>query len=1037
MSLKKLRHCSVLAFTLLLTIGCFTTTYAQQSTAPKAGEIQLTGTIKDELNNPIAGVDVQNKNTSKHTLTDETGAFAIFASKGDSLIANFVGYNRYAWKFTDRIVYDFAMATVSGSLDNVVVVGYGKQKKISLVGAQSTVNIEDLKQPVANLSATLAGRIAGLVGVQRTGLPGSNSADIWIRGISTFNGSNDAGPLVIVDGVQGRDLNAFDPEDISSFTILKDASATAVYGAQGANGVILITTKKGKVGKPVLMFNYNQGIISFTKTPDLTNADQYMNLRNEAQVASGLIPEYSQAYIDSTKAGNQPYLYPSVNWMKELFKSSAVTRRANFSARGGTETTKYYTSLAYYDETSLLRTDNLQSYNADTRFRRYNFTNNVDMDWTKTTKFSLGLQGYVSNTSYPGVNPQDAFARVMQTNPVLYPKMYPGNLVPAVNQSSDAQPNPYALITQTGYQTIFSSQLYSNASLTQDFGFILKGLSAHTMFSFDNWNQHTIARARYRSTYMIDKTNPYQEDGSLNLVVMSQGSDALSYGRGNNSNRQFYTETAINYDNSFGKHHVTAMILYNQSSETEAFATDVTSSLPYRKQGFAGRATYSWSDKYFAELNFGYNGSENFAPSNRYGFFPSMGVGWVLSNEEFFKPVLDVFSFFKIRYSNGAVGAGGGGRRFGFLTIVTDGAAGYTFGDGTNNTGYGGVAISDYGVDVRWAKSHKQDVGVEFKTLNDLLSVTVDYFKEHRTGVFLQRGSLPGYLGLQNNPWGNLGVIDNQGFDGTVELAPFSWGKTSWTFRGTFSYNKDQVIQNDDPVQPNSYMERRGRNYLATYGYVADGLFQSQKEIDNSADQSALGNQRPGDIKYKDLNGDGVINSDDITKIGNGDVPNWVYGFGFNVTYKNFNFGAFFQGVAGADRLLNGDGIIPFNNSTGAERSNLFAVAEDRWTEENHAENPFYPRLAYGNAANKNNAAVSTWWEKSIDFLRLKTVDLGYYLPKNTFSSIGLKTARIYVQGVNLFYWSKFKLWDPELNTSNGSVYPNTRSVTLGIQANF
>lgn len=1010
---------------------------AQGNDRVSAGEIQVTGTIKDRLNQPLVNVSIYNKTTGKSMVTDSKGTFSISAHKGDSLFASMVGYVIQGFAVNDLIVFNLTLEAQSGSMNDVVVVGYGQQKKISLVGAQSSVNVEDLKQPIANLSATLAGRISGLVGVQRTGLPGSNSADIWIRGISTFNGSNDASPLIIVDGVQGRDLNAFDPEDIASFSILKDASATAVYGAQGANGVILITTKKGRAGKVNLMANYNQGFVSFTKTPKLANAEQYMTLRNEAESASGISPEYSQAYIDTTLAGNQPYLYPNVDWMDVLFKDAASNRRVNFSARGGSENVQFYTSLAYYDETSLLRTDELQRYKADTRFRRYNFTSNVDMNWTKTTKFSLGIQGYITNTDYPGTNPQDIFGRVMQTNPVLYPKMYEGNLLPAVNSSTDAQPNPYGLATQTGYQNIFSSQIYTNANLNQDLGFWVKGLSFHGLFSFDTYNSHTINRTRQRSTYLIERTDPYSEDGSLNLVILTNGSDALSYSRSNNGTRQFYAETGINYDRSFGGHHVTGMVLYNQNSETEAFASDVTSSLPYRKQGIAGRGTYSWQDKYFGEFDFGYNGSENFASNNRYGFFPSLGVGWVLSNEDFFKPLTSIFQFFKIRYSNGYVGAAGGGRRFGYRTIVSDDANGITFGNGTNNISYSGVAISDYGVDVRWAKSHKQDLGWEFKMLDSRLNVTLDYFKEHRTDVFLQRGTLPAYVGLQNSPWGNLGIINNEGFDGTVELNAIQWGPTSWSFRGTFSYNKDKVIENDQAPQPYPYMDSRGYNYLSTFGYIASGLFQSQNEIDNSPDQSAVGSQRVGDIKYKDLNGDGRIDVNDRTRIGNGDIPNWTYGFGFNVTFKSFYVGAFFQGIEGAQRLISGDGIIPFNNGSGPERSNLFAIAEDRWTEENHAENPFYPRLGYGTAVNANNSVASTWWIKNIDFLRLKTVDLGYYLPSSAFHNIGLKNTRVYLQGVNLLYWSKFKLWDPELNTANGTSYPNTRTISIGLQANF
>jgi hypothetical protein len=350
-----------------------------------------------------------------------------------------------------------------------------------------------------------------------------------------------------------------------------------------------------------------------------------------------------------------------------------------------------------------------------------------------------------------------------------------------------------------------------------------------------------------------------------------------------------------------------------------------------------------------------------------------------------------------------------------------------------------GLVITDYGTNVTWATSHKQDVGLEFRTLKEKLSVTVDVFKEKRSGVLLQRESLSSFVGLNNAPWGNLGVIQNKGIDATIELTPVKIAKDlTIDMRATFTYNRDKVLENDQPVQPYAYMEKRGTNYNATFGYVAEGLFADQADIDKHANQSIFSNSiHPGDIKYKDLNKDGVINANDIQRIGNGDVPTTIFGYGVNLSWKGFYIGVFFQGALGADRLIGGDGIIPFNNSTGPERSNLFAIAEDRWTEDNPNPNAFYPRLAYGNTDNKNNAQGSSFWVKDISFIRLKTADLGYNLPKGTLRSIGMKNARIYVQGLNLFYWSKFKLWDPELNTSNGTNYPNTRSVNVGVQANF
>jgi len=818
-------------------ISCvFLLLHVDQQLFAQDSKADISGIVRDELSAAIKGVTVLNKATGQVQLTDELGRFKIEAFRGDSIIFSHMGYKNYTMRVGSVTSLNITPNADDKSINEVVVVGFGQQKKISVVGAQSTVNVEELKQPVANLSASLAGRVAGLVGVQRTGLPGSDGADLWIRGISTFNRSgNNAGPLVVVDGVQGRDINSFDPEDIASFAILKDAAATSVYGVAGGNGVILITTKKGTSGKPTLMFNYNQGLTSFTKRPELTDGVSYMLLRNEAQVATGLTPEYSNNYINNTILGTDPYLYPNVDWMEQLFAKTSNNRRANFSARGGSEFANYYVAAAYYDETSLLRTDDLQKYNASTRFKRYNFTSNVGMNWTKTTKFDLGIQGYISDLNLPGVNPQDAFRNVMQTNPVLYPAMYPGDFVPGVS-SAGAQPNPYAQITQTGYKNTFSNQIMTNARLTQDLSFWVPGLTFNALYSFDIWNTHTIGRTRTRSTYLMNRLFPYDTEGNPILNIISQGSNDLSYSRENNGNRQFYTEASFTYNTVIGQDHsISALLLYNQRERTEAFAEDVTSSLSYRNQGIVGRVTYGFSDKYFVEGNFGYSGSENFAPGYKYGFFPSFGLGWVVSNEKFFAPLANTINFMKLRYSNGIVGDGGnGGRRFGYLTLVNtnvDGG-GYTFGNGTNNTGYGGLRITDYGTNVRWAESHKQNLGLELKFLNSKLSLVADLFKERRSGVFLQRESLPDFVGLNSPPWGNLGIIENKGIDGTLELSPFRIAKDLYLdLRATYTYNKDKVIENDMPLQPYQYMERRGQNYLSIYGYVADGLFQCTVQV--------------------------------------------------------------------------------------------------------------------------------------------------------------------------------------------------------------
>jgi TonB-linked outer membrane protein, SusC/RagA family len=1000
--------------------------------------ITVTGVVKDKMDQPIPGVSVvvQNKNT-QGTTSDVDGKFKIDALSTDVLVFTHTGYIELIRPINNTLVMEVVMEAKAGSLEDVIVTSYGgKQKKISVVGAQSTVSAKELQHPVANLSTMLAGRVAGVVGVQRSGLPGSNSADIWIRGIQTF-GNNPSGALVIIDGVQGRDLNSVDPEDIESFTILKDASSTAVYGSLGANGVILINTKKGKAGKVKIMANYNHGTTSFTKVPKLADAKTYMELKNEALIASGQAPQFTQEYMDSTLSGTaNPYRFPNVDWMDLLFKKYSFNKRLNVSATGGSENTKYYTSVAYYDETSLLKTDPQVDYDATTLFRRFNFTSNIDMNLTKSTKFSLYLNGYITNFNEPGAGAGSAFAQAQNASPVFYPPMYPGNLVSGIGYGSTPSPNPWAAVTQTGYVKRFQSKINSSLYLTQDLSFITKGLTARGMYSYDVFNETWERRTRNRSIYYLNQANPYKPDGSLNLEQMIAGTDDLGFSNSNGGTRQFTLEGQLSYDRYFGDHHVYSTVVYNQLSQLNPFNGTLSQFIPFRQQNVAGKVTYSYNDKYFTEVTAGYNGSENYAPANRFGFFPSIGVGWILSKEKFFEPLDNIFQYFKIRYSHGRAGAPGTGSRFGFLTLVTNNARGITFGRPGASMGINGVNISQYGADVRWATAQTQDLGVEFNVLNNKLSFVLDYFRSHRTGVFLTRADFPDYAGLQYNPVGNYGILDVAGFDGTVELQAIQLSKkVSVSFRGNFTYNTDVLRENRQAPFADPYQERRGHNLLAAYGYVAEGIFQSQKEIDNSASQIALGNPRVGDLKYKDLNGDGVIDIYDQTKISRWDVPNFVYGFGANINVGRFYFSIFFQGISGASRLMSGNAAMPF--SGGGNDGNIYAISTDRWTEENKAERPWFPRLGWGANATLNNTVPSTWWVKDMSFLRLKTVDIGYNIPREPFRKIGLTSARIYFSGVNLLYWSKFKLWDPELNTNNGNTYPNTRNMSIGLQANF
>lgn len=999
-------------------------------------DINVTGTVKDRLGIPITGATVKVVGSNTATSTDEKGAFSINVDPKGSIEFSHVGYKAQTITINNTIVWDVVLDANEGNMNEVVVVGYGRQRKISQIGAQSVVNLEDLKQPIANVGAGLAGRLAGLVAVQRTGEPGHDDADIWIRGIATLNNSK---PLILVDGVE-RSLSNLNYDDIASFSILKDASATAVYGVRGANGVVLITTKRGKPGKPEFTFDYLQSVTTFTRLPQMADGITYMNMANEALTTRGETPKYTPDYIANTKAGKDPYLYPNVDWIDKVFKKAGLNRKATLNINGGAPSAFYYVSLGYYDEDGFIRSDPKQPYHSGVGYSRFNFTSNLTLKVTPSTTLEFGLQGYYSNGNYPGINgginPADAsqvnsiFTGVMDLPPVELPLTYPGDTSSGRNPNGGSR-NPFDAAAKSGYANQYKTQLYSNLRLRQSLGMLLKGLSFTTMYAFDSYSELDIDHGKRESDYIANGRNP---DGTLKLQLTYSGSNSLGYNRYNGGNRRVYTESALNYDSTFGKHRVSGLILYNQSEFVNAFADNFTSSIPFRTRGIAGRVTYSFNDKYFAEGNFGYNGSENFAPKNRYGFFPSFGLGWVASNEKFFDPFKNVVSFLKFRFSSGTVGNSDiGSARFAYLDQVnTNNVNGYLF--GTNRQGYSGIQISSYGTDLTWETSLKTNIGMEM-TLLRATTLQVDLFKEHRTGIFLTRGTVPEFVGLTSRPIGNLGIVDNAGIDISLQQNHVQLGRDWYLgMQGNFTYARNKIITNDQPDQKYPWLNRKGQNTLARFGYIAQGLFKDSAEIINSPVQS-FGDIRPGDIKFKDLNGDGVIDAYDQTVIGTGDVPFILYGFGFDLTYKKFSLGAFFQGQAKASIVLGGQSIQPFSGDGGT--GNTYAVITDRWTPENPNQHAFYPRLAFGGPKNANNNQVSTWWQKDASFVKLRTLKASYTFSKGTFQRIGIKSAYIYAIGENVLSFSKFTLWDVELNTSNGIRYPQVAAFSLGLHFDF
>lgn len=1030
---------------------------APASTEQQQNKRKISGRVTDIKGEPLIGVNVTVDGDANGSITNMDGLYEIFVTKKSVVLKfTYIGFKTSEIRTNASTnIYDVTLEEQVNELEETVIVGYGTQRKISNIGAQFSMKMEDIKTPSASLTTTLAGRLAGVVAVQRTGEPGKDAADIWIRGISTPNTSS---PLVLVDGVE-RSFNDIDPEDIESLTTLKDASATAVYGVRGANGVILIKTKPGKVGKPTVSADYYESFTRFTKMVDLADGITYMNAANEAMRNDGIATKYTEDQIRNTIAGKDPYLYPNVDWLKEIFNDWGHNRRVNVNVRGGSEKVAYYASVSYFNETGMTVTDkNIDTYDSKMKYSRYNFTTNLNIDVTPTTKVEIGAQGYLGEGNYPAISSADLYNAAMSISPVEYPKMFFVNgeaFVPGTSTNNNFN-NPYSQATRRGYDNLTKNQIYSNLRVTQDLDMLTKGLKLTAMYAFDVYNEIHVHQDRAESTYnFLDTSVPYDMNGQPILQRIYEGSNVLSYTQETSGNKKTYLEASLNYDRTFNDdHRVSALFLFNQQSKLLYPKGTLEDAIPYRMMGIAGRATYSWKDRYFAEFNIGYNGAENFSPKHRFGTFPAFGVGWVVSNEKFWQPLSKAVSFLKIRYTDGKVGNSEvSDRRFMYLDQMKEnGDYGYKF--GPNGTKWSGYETVNMAVDLIWEESRKQDLGIDLKLFNDDLSIVFDLFKERRENILLKREhSIPSFLGYNTSaPYGNIGIIENKGFDGTIEYNKRINKDWVIALRGNVTFNKDKWIQGELPEQKYEWMNQYGHNINGVKGYVAEGLF-TQAEIDDMARWESLsdankaitpkpfasqfGTVKAGDIKYKDLNNDGQIDAYDQTYISRGDVPTTVYGFGFTVGWKDLSVGMMFQGVAGAERVLNGSSVNPFNGGGGS--GNLYSNIGDRWTEENPDQNAFYPRLSYGSetTSNINNFQKSTWWVRNMNFLRLKTLQISYNLPKPWVNKVHLKNAAVYVMGTNLFTLSRFKLWDPELNTDNGASYPNTTSYSVGINFTF
>lgn len=1013
----------------------------------------ITGTIlTGDTNEPAIGATVYLRNSTTGTVTDVNGKYSITVEGiGGVLEFSYIGYKKQEVAVTGQKTIDIVLQPDTEVLEEVVVVGYGSQKKESVVGAISTLDVTKLTVPGSSISNALAGQLSGIVAMSRSGEPGKNSAaDFYIRGVSSFKGTST--PLVLVDGIE-RDLDLVDTDDIASFSILKDASASAVYGVRGANGVILITTKKGSVGKPQVNVRTEFGFTQPTKRPQMLGSAEWAELYNEAFGSQYYSPEDIEKY----RTNADPDLYPNVDWFDALFDDMAANQRVNLNITGGSDIVKYYVSGAFYNESSIYKNaGNIYGYNPSIRYNKFNFRANVDLNLTKSTVVNFNLANIYEKSFGPGYGDtdNDIWSYTFMTSPNAFPVQYSDGKLSG--PTSDSGNNPWNMLAHSGYREQFWNSAQSLIGVTQDIGELwkpLKGLTANIKFSWDAWNTTLQRRSKTESFY---HARGRAEDGSLIYdrndegiwIPVHTGDENLSFLIGRSGTMTRYLEGSLTYNRVFNEiHRVGALLLYNQKIHTNTQAGSGDNALPYKNQGLAARATYAFKDTYFAEVNLGYNGSENFARGHRFGFFPAVAVGWMMSNEKWFQPATKVIDMLKLKASYGKVGNDdiGGQRRWVYeSTIVNSGSWNY---GSDGNQGGTGIRMGEVeNLNASWEEALKINAGIEFSLFNKI-RVQADYFREERSGIFLQRAGLPAIVGVSTIPYVNIGKTLNQGFDATVEYTHQVNKDLMLTARGNFTFNRNELLNNDEPDWEYKYQNKIGKPFgsggsLQPFGLVAIGLFESQEEIDNSPVQN-FGEYRVGDIKYQDINGDGQIDSQDQIAIGYTNLPEITYGFGGTAQYKNWDFNIFFQGVARTSFFLNGSSIRTPFSSGHPERA---AINEDIygnvWMSTNTPEqnaNVTYPRLSRGSggAGASNNSQTSTWWLRDGAFLRLKSIEIGYSLPKSLLQKSFIKSLRFYAAGNNLLQFSPFKLWDPEKGSSDGSGYPLNRMFSIGFNANF
>ncbi len=1018
---------------------------SREESPPKQQNIMIAGTVTDENGELLPGVNVVLKGTLTGTVTNMHGEYMVTApNKKMVLVFSFVGFQskEVSVGTANNQTINVVLEENAQQLEEVSIVGYGTQRKVSVVGAIATLKPFDLRVGgVSSISNALAGSISGLIGIQSSGEPGKDVSEFWIRGISTFGANSSA--LILIDGIDrgAYSLNDLVPEDIESFSVLKDATATAIYGARGANGVVLINTKRGQEGKIYINANVKTMVEALPRLPEYLRAYDYATLANEARAVRGDQSVYSPEIFDIIKYNMDPDLYPDVSWQDEILKKQTYGMQANVNISGGGKLARYYMSGFYRTNDAIYKQTGMERYHSNVRRNQYMFRSNIDVDVTKSTLLSLLLSTKLVDLNRPGMGTtEEIWGAQANLTPLTVPVRYSNGQLPAYGKGEDTSPS--VLLNETGYLTDRDNAIESLLTIAQDLSSLLDGLKITGSVSLDYFNNHLTKRTKMPDLYKaIGRDWRTGELITQRTVTATQ----MKYENSSYGTRTIYMEAKLDYSKIIrDKHRVGALVLYQQKDFQRTDVEDELLSIPKRHQGIAGRLTYSYNDIYFIEGNFGYNGSENFPKGQRFGFFPSVAAGYVVSNYEYFKENLPFINMLKFRYSLGLVGndqiqKAGNDVRFPYLTYVNMNAPGYVFGDQGQNNG-GGVTDAVLGsTGLVWEKAIKQNWGIDLVMWNNALHVTVDAFIDKRDNIFMERASLPGTIGVATVPWGNVGRMKSWGTDGTASYHR-KLGDFNIEVRGNLTVTRNKILDYDETPPRYPYLAMKGNSYGATRGLIALGLFRDEEDVRNSPTQ--FGKVLPGDIKYQDVNGDGRIDGDDIVPIGNSYIPRIQYGFAGSVSWKDLYFSIFFRGSGKADYFMGGTGYYPFSNGIMGNVLSIVKEQDNRWTPASFSgdlttekTNARFPRLTYGENANNNRP--SSFWLANAAFFRLKTVEVGYTLPYQWTEKIRIANLRISVTGDNLHVWDKVKLWDPEQASKNGAVYPLTRSWSLSVQLSF